>query len=129
MYFDEVVGSQFQPAGPDGSASVRLELREEHHGVHGFVHGGVLCTLAHQSAGAAAYARCRGQDAVMVGMQINFVKAAWTGSLESRSRVVKHGSRTSLVETQIFGDDGELRATASSTFLVLAKPLADPAPR
>lgn len=129
MYFDEVVGSAFQPAAADGSVSVRLELRPEHHGPHGFVHGGVLCTLAHQSAGAAAYARCQGQEAVMMGMQINFVKAAWTGTLESRSTVVRHGSRTSLVETRIYGDDGELRATASSTFLVLAQALADPAAR
>ena len=90
------------------------------------MHGGVLCTLAHQSAGAAAYARCAGQDAVMVGMQINFVKAAWTGALESRSSVIRHGGRTSLVETRIYGDDGELRVTASSTFLILARALADP---
>lgn len=129
MYFDEVVGSTFQPAAADGSTTVRLELRPEHHGPHGFVHGGVLCTLAHQSAGAAAYASAKGQDAVMMGMQINFVKAAWTGALESRSTVVRHGSRTSLIETRIYGDDGELRATASSTFLVLAKALADPASR
>ena len=40
-------------------ATVGLSLREEHHGPHGFVHGGVLCTLAHQSAGAAAYSRVR----------------------------------------------------------------------
>ena len=129
MHFDELVGSTFQPTAPDGPARVRLELRPEHHGTHGFVHGGVLCTLAHQSAGAAVYARCAGQEAVMMGMQINFVKSAWTGALESRSEVVRHGSRTSLVETRIYGDDGELRATASSTFLILAKALADPTTR
>jgi len=129
VYFDDLVGSTFQPAAADGSTIVRLDLRPEHHGPHGFVHGGVLCTLAHQSAGAAAYARCAGQEAVMMGMQINFVKASWTGSLESRSTVVRHGSRTSLVETRIYGDDGELRATASSTFLILARALADPTSR
>jgi acyl-coenzyme A thioesterase PaaI-like protein len=43
--------------------------------------------------------------------------------------VVRHGSRTSLVETQVFGDDGELRVTATSTFLVLAQALTDPAAR
>jgi acyl-CoA thioesterase len=129
VYFDDLVGAKFQPADPDGTATVRLDLRPEHHGVHGFVHGGVLCTLVHQSAGAAAYARCQGQEAVMIGMQINFVKSAWTGALESRSRVVRHGSRTSLVETQVYGDDGELRVTATSTFLVLTKALTDPAVR
>ncbi|MEW6272700.1 MAG: PaaI family thioesterase [Thermodesulfobacteriota bacterium] len=124
MYFDELVGSRFEASDRAGVATVRLELREEHHGVHGFVHGGVLCTLAHQSAGAAAYARCRdGEEAVMIGMQMNFVKASWTGSLVSRSEVVRQGGRTSLVETRIHGDDGELRATASSTFLVLQRAL------
>jgi uncharacterized protein (TIGR00369 family) len=129
VYFDELIGSKFHPAEPDGTVRVTLELRPEHHGVHGFVHGGVLCSLVHQSAGAAAYARCEAQEAVMIGMQINFVKAAWTGSLESRSTVVRHGGRTSLVETRIHGDDGEVRATATSTYLVLARALTDPAAR
>jgi uncharacterized protein (TIGR00369 family) len=127
MHFDDLVGSKFQSSDPSGAAVVRLELREEHHGVHGFVHGGVLCTLAHQSAGAAAYARCRdGQEAVMIGMQINFVAASWSGTLESRSEVIRHGNRTSLVETRITGDDGQLRATVSSTFLILTRALKDP---
>ena len=60
---------------------------------------------------------------------MNFVKASWTGSLESRSTVVRQGSRTSLVETHIYGDDGELRAKASSTFLILDRALAAPPPR
>jgi uncharacterized protein (TIGR00369 family) len=125
VHFDDLVGSRFETSDPSGSATVRLELREEHHGVHGFVHGGVLCTLAHQSAGAATYARCReGEEAVMIGMQINFVKASWTGALVSRSQVVRQGGRSSLVETRIHGDDGELRATATSTFLILQRALA-----
>jgi uncharacterized protein (TIGR00369 family) len=127
MYFDAVVGSEFQTSG-EGRASVRLTLREDHHGPHGFVHGGVLCTLAHQSAGAAAYSRCRdGQEAVMVEMKINFLRASWTGALESHSEVVRHGGRTSVVETRIAGDDGELRALVVSTFLVLERALRAPA--
>jgi uncharacterized protein (TIGR00369 family) len=101
-----------------------LVLREEHHGPHGFVHGGVLCTLAHQSAGAAAYSRCTGgQEAVMVEMKINFLAASWTGTLVSHSEVVRHGGRMSVVETRITGDDGELRALVTSTFLVLVRAL------
>lgn len=127
MYFDGVVGSEFEP-GADGASTVRLTLREEHHGPHGFVHGGVLCTLAHQSAGAAAYSLCRpGQEAVMLEMKINFVKASWTGALCSRSTVLRQGGRTSLVETRITGDDDDLRAVATSTFLVLERALKPPA--
>ena len=127
MYFDALVGSTFETSG-DGAATVRLTLREEHHGPHGFVHGGVLCTLAHQSAGAAAYSLCRdGREAVMVEMKINFLKASWTGALVSRSQVMRHGGRMSVVETRITGDDGELRAFVVSTFLVLARALQPPA--
>jgi uncharacterized protein (TIGR00369 family) len=123
VHFDEMVGTEFLERA-DGAAAVRLALREEHHGVHGFVHGGVLCTLAHQSAGSAVYSLCRdGQEAVMIEMKVNFVRASWSGSLESRSEVVRMGSRTALVETRIAGDDGELRATATSTFLILARAL------
>lgn len=127
MYFDAVVGSQFEP-GHEGTATVHLTLREEHHGPHGFVHGGVLCTLAHQSAGAAAYSLCRdGQEAVMVEMKINFLKASWTGALHNRSQVIRHGSRTSVVETRIVGDDDDLRAFVTSTFLILTRALRPPA--
>jgi uncharacterized protein (TIGR00369 family) len=126
MYFDQVVGSAFAASG-DGTATVRLVLREEHHGPHGFVHGGVLCTLAHQSAGAAAYSLCRaGQEAVMLEMKLNFVRASWTGSLESRSTVVRQGGRTSVVETRIVGDDGEVRGLGTATFLILARALEPP---
>ena len=126
MYFDAVVGSVFEERG-DGSATVRLALREEHHGPHGFVHGGVLCTLAHQSAGAAAYSiLAPGQEAVMVEMKIHFLRAAWSGVLVSRSEVLKRGRQTSVVDTRIVAEDGELRAYATATFLVLAKALAPP---
>jgi uncharacterized protein (TIGR00369 family) len=124
VHFDDLVGSEFVQKS-DGSAVVRLKLREEHHGVHGFVHGGVLCTLAHQSAGAAVYSQCRGaQEAVMLEMNVNFVRASWSGALESSSQVLRMGGRSALVETRILGDDGELRATATSTFLVLERALA-----
>ena len=124
MFFDAVVGSEFEA----GTSHVHLTLREEHHGPHGFVHGGVLCTLAHQSAGTAAYAACRdGQEAVIVEMKINFLKASWTGALHARSDVVRHGGRTSVVETRITGDDDDLRALVVSTFLILARALQPPA--
>jgi acyl-CoA thioesterase len=124
MTFDELLGSEFGPPAADGAHIVRLPLRDEHHGVHGFVHGGVLCSLAHQSAGAAVYAGCKaGEEAVMLEMKINFVAASWTGTLESRSQVIRRGSRVALVETRITGDDGALRATVSSTFLLLTRAL------
>ena len=129
MFFDTLVGSEFATSG-DGAATVRLVLREEHHGPHGFVHGGVLCTLAHQSAGAAVYSRCTGgQEAVMLEMKINFLGASWTGTLESRSAVVRQGRSTAVVETRIAGDDGEPRAVATATFLILTRALRPPAQR
>jgi uncharacterized protein (TIGR00369 family) len=126
VYFDAVVGSEFQESA-EGAATVRLRLREEHHGPHGFVHGGVLCTLAHQSAGAAVYSLCAGgQEAVMLEMKINFLGASWTGTLVSRSQVVRQGRSTSVVETRITGDDGEPRAVGTATFLVLTRALRPP---
>jgi uncharacterized protein (TIGR00369 family) len=126
MYFDAVVGSEFEP-GADGAATVHLTLREEHHGPHGFVHGGVLCTLAHQSAGAAAYSLLKtGQEAAMIEMKINFLKASWTGALHSRSQVIRQGSRVAVVETRITGDDDDLRAFVVSTFMVLERALQPP---
>ncbi len=123
MYFDAVVGSEFEP----GTSTVHLTLREEHHGPHDFIHGGVLCTLAHQSAGAAVYAACRdGQEAVAVELKINFLKASWSGALHARSELIRAGSRTSVVETRITGDDGELRAFVVSTFLILDRALRPP---
>ena len=102
MHFDELVGSEFLDRS-DGTATVRLTLREEHHGVHGFVHGGVVCTLAHQSAGSAVYSLCRdGREAVMIEMKVNFVRARGRAR-SSRSEVVRMGSRTALWETRVSG--------------------------
>ena len=124
--FDALIGAEFEPRG-DGAAAVHLRLRDEHHGVHGFVHGGVLCTLAHESAGAAVYSLCRdGQEAVMLGMTVNFLQAAWSGTLHACSQVIRRGQRTSVVETRITGDDDGLRAFVVSTFLILTRALQAP---
>jgi acyl-coenzyme A thioesterase PaaI-like protein len=56
-------------------------------------------------------------------LKINFVQAPWSGALHARSQVLRHGGRTSVVETRVTGDDGELRAFVVSTFLVLRRAL------
>jgi uncharacterized protein (TIGR00369 family) len=63
----------------------------------------------------------------MIEMKINFLRAVWSGTLHARSEVIRHGGRTSVVETRIAADDGTLHALVTSTFLVLARALTPPA--
>lgn len=59
-------------------------------------------------------------------MKINFLKASWSGGLHSHSRVVRQGGHTSVVETRVTGDDGEVRAVGTATFLILDRALRPP---
>jgi uncharacterized protein (TIGR00369 family) len=126
MYFDDLIGSSFEES-TDGHAVVRLGLAQHHHGPHGFVHGGVLCSLAHQSTGSAVYSMLGpGENAVMLEMKINFLAAAWEGTLTADSTVVKRGSQTAVVTTRIFDAERRDTCTALATFLILEGALKPP---
>ncbi len=95
------IGMELIEADP-GRCRSRIRLATKHQQQDGFVHAGVITTMADHTAGTAA-ATLIGADEIILSVEfkINFLRAARGETLECRSAVVKNGRRLSVVESEV----------------------------
>jgi uncharacterized protein (TIGR00369 family) len=86
----------------------------------GFVHGGMISTLADAAMGRSVRTLKPGVvRAMSFDLKINFITAAKIGEmLRATGHVIHAGRRTVVTECRIERPDGKLVATASGTFAV-----------
>ncbi len=116
-----------------GHFAASATVRPEHRQQDGFVHAGVLATLADHTAGYAAYTVVPPDRRILtIEFKINLLKPAVGGEVRCRARVVSRGRTVVVAESQVFAvRDGaeKLVATALVTLMAVAAPtLAPPAP-
>ncbi len=88
------------------------------------MHGGILCDLADATMGIAfASTLKQKQSAVTVELKINFLRPIWKGRLIALARVLHRGRQLGLVDCKATDEAGRLIAKASSTCMVLPRPL------
>jgi len=91
---------------------------------HGFVHAGVLMTLAdHTCGGAAATVAPEGQDVITVENKVSFLRPATGAALFCRAEVLKAGKRLIFTEAGVMVERDNKRlivAKASSTLAVIS---------
>jgi uncharacterized protein (TIGR00369 family) len=107
--FPAFCGIQVQHAAP-GVFETRLEVRPEHEQQDGFVHAGVMATMADHTAGYAAFTIVsESQRILTIEFKINYFKPATGPFLACRSRVINGGRRIIVSEADLFSvsDDGE----------------------
>jgi len=110
----------------DGVVELGLHVAAQHCNARGFLHGGVIASLADNAMGHSFGATVRQANpellsagAVTVSLSVDYVSVAPLGSwLEVRPRVVKAGKSMGFVDALILAD-GEVIARASATFKVL----------
>jgi uncharacterized protein (TIGR00369 family) len=90
---------------------------------HGFVHAGVLMTLADHTCGGAAATTVRaGQDVITVENKISFLRPASGPILFCRAQVLRTGESLIFVEAEVTSERATGRvivAKASSTLAVI----------
>jgi uncharacterized protein (TIGR00369 family) len=103
-----------------GSAVVDMTATEDMANVSGFVHGGIISTLADSAMGRSLRTLEPGVTRAMsFDLKLNFINAAKIGErLRATGNVVHAGRRTVVTECRVEGKDGRLVATASATFVV-----------
>lgn len=98
---------------------LRMPFRREITGGPGAVHGGLLATLADT---AMAFALSTNFDGKMnfatADLTIHYFKRAKT-DITARARVVKKGKRINVGVIDLYDADGELIATALTSFMLL----------
>ncbi len=108
----------------DGAVQIGVWLREAHCNSRGFVHGGVIATLADNAMGLAygTTARAAGTEltsAVTVSLSVDYAATARVGQwLQIEPRVIRAGRSMGFVDALITAD-GATVARASATFRAL----------
>lgn len=104
----------------DGTATVDMTATEDMANHSGFVHGGMISTLADSAMGRSVHTlKPAVTRAMSFDLKLNFVNAAKIGeTLRATGHVIHAGRRTVVTECRIDGKDGRLVATASATFVV-----------
>jgi uncharacterized protein (TIGR00369 family) len=103
-----------------GTATVEMKATEDMANHSGFVHGGMISTLADSAMGRSLRTLEPGVvRAMSFDLKLNFISAAKIGeTLRATGRVIHSGRRTMVAECRVEGADSRLVATASATFAV-----------
>ena len=106
-----------------GTATVGMTPTDDMANASGFVHGGIISTLADSAMGRSVHTLEPGVvRAVSFDLKLNFINAAKIGeSLRATGKVIHAGRRTVVTECRVEDRDGRLVATASATFAVKRK--------
>jgi uncharacterized protein (TIGR00369 family) len=104
----------------EGMAVVEMPTTEDMANHSGFVHGGMISTLADSAMGRSLRTLKPGVvRAMSFDLKLTFIGAAKLGEkLRATGRVLHAGRRTVVTECRVEGKDGRLVATASATFAV-----------
>ena len=108
----------------DGWCETRVAVTPALEQQHGFVHAGVLMTLAdHTCGGAAATVTPDGQDVITVENKVSFLRPATGAVVYCRAEVLRAGKRLIFTEGEVTVErDGKrvIVAKASSTLAVIS---------
>ena len=113
--FVEMLGLKLIHLDQDG-CSMRLETRPEHLNTSGRVHGGVTFSMLDTAMGAAVFAYLNADETTAtIESKINYMQGITRGVVDCQARVVHLGSRTAVVEGEVW-QNGVLAAKCLGTF-------------
>ncbi len=117
-------------AGP-GSCETSLVVRDAHLQQHGFVHAGVITTLADHTAGGAARAAVpAGSDVLTIEFKMNFLRPARGGHFTCTGRTLRAGQRIVVAESEVYSaDSGERTLVAKCISTLTVMPQRERLPR
>ena len=115
--FGELIGLNFSKSESGFSLCV-LEVNEKLLNPFGYLHGGVVYSMADTGMGGALYS-CLSEDerCATVEIKIIYIKGVTSGSLKCESKVIHKGNRFATMESEIRNDE-QLIAKALGTFAI-----------
>lgn len=112
----------------EGWCEAHLDVRPEHEQQDGYVHAGVVATLADHAAGGAAMTLISPEHTVLsIEFKVNMLRPAVGERLRCRAEVLKAGRTISVVEASVFAireAEAKLVAKATLTMAVVEKAAA-----
>jgi uncharacterized protein (TIGR00369 family) len=118
----QTIGASMTRVSP-GEVEITLPFREDLTQQHGFLHAGIVSTLADSACGYAAYSLMPADAAVLtVEYKVNFLSPAQGDRMVARARVTKHGRTVTVSTCDVFAvtDRRErIIATMLGTFMTV----------
>ena len=86
-----------------GKFESRVEIKEEHRQQDGFIHAGVMATMADHTAGYSAFTVVpEDMQILTIEFKINFLRPAAGDALVCRSKVIREGRQIIISESEVF---------------------------
>ena len=104
-----------------GRFITRVRIRDCHLQQDGFVHAGVMATMADHTAGYASFSLVPPDQRILtVEYKINFLSPASGDYLECRSRVIKPGKTLLVTESEVYAVRGDKEDLVAKALLTMA---------
>ena len=117
--FAKLLGIELEHA-ERGSATLRLNVRDELRQIHGVMHGGAIASLIDTATAFAIVTLLKDEEKFStVDLMINYLRPLKEGTATAKARVLRAGRRLITVSAEVLDDSGNLAATALSTYLRL----------
>jgi uncharacterized protein (TIGR00369 family) len=114
--------SQVEPGVVEITLPYRADLAQQ----HGYLHAGVVTTIADSACGYAAFTLMpAGSNVLSVEFKVNLLRPAQGAEFVARAEVIKAGRTLTVVRADVFGisknQEKELVATMQGTMICLSK--------
>ena len=102
--FMTTLGARLSTVAP-GSVTITCEFHERLTQQHGFVHAGVIATLADTASGFAALSLVQpDEDILTADFTIHLLRPATGATYVASAQVVKHGRRLTICRAEVHAD-------------------------
>src|SRR5579864_1237325 len=91
----------------EGTCETSLVVQERLRQQHGFIHGGVIATMADHTAGGAARSASGNKDVLTVEFKINYLRPAVGDRLRCTATVLRAGKTVIVAEALVYAGSGE----------------------
>lgn len=113
------LGVVLDQVGP-GQVTVHMDVRAEHGQQHGYVHAGIMATLADIACGLAAYSlMAEGETVLSVNMNLSLLRPAKGGCITADARVVSAGRRLYFTEAVLFDENRSVEEPLARAAIVM----------
>jgi uncharacterized protein (TIGR00369 family) len=117
------IGARITGLAP-GFCEITVDYRRELTQQHGFVHGGVLASIADSAAGYAAFSLMPADASILtVEYKLNLLRPGRGAAMIARGRVLKPGRTLSVVQADVYargGGEEEQVVSSLQTLMCLA---------
>ena len=117
-----LIGAELSRVEP-GIVEITLPYRSDLAQQHGYLHAGIVTTIADSACGYAAYSLMpQGSEVLSVEFKVNLMRPAKGDAFVALAEVVKSGRTLTVVRADVFGlesDRRELVATMLGTMMCL----------